>query len=117
MNKVVLTVLVGLSAVANSLHAAVELGSVDVKAVPVRTPPPAYSPELRRQKEEGVVVVTLVIDAKGEVAEANVSKSTNPKLERVAVDGVRRWKFKPAQKDGVAVASQVSVPLHFQVDE
>ncbi len=88
----------------------------DTKAVPLRTPPPEYPVALRRANITGLVVVKLDINAEGKVTEASVVKSNQPKLEPHALRAVKNWLFKPATKDGVAVAASLSVPLQFQIE-
>jgi protein TonB len=81
--------------------------------VPVRTVPPAYPGELRREGVSGVVMVKCQIDSQGNVTDTEVEKSTNPAFERPAMEAVRRWKFKPAKQDGQPVAIKVSIPIKF----
>jgi periplasmic protein TonB len=88
----------------------------DDPPVPVRTPPPKYPTELKREGVSGMVVVNMVIDTDGSVQEVTVSKSTHIEFERPAIDAVKGWKFKPAKKDGAAIRSRVALPLKFTVD-
>jgi protein TonB len=81
--------------------------------VPVRTVRPDYPDELRRDGLSGVVVVKCQIDAQGNVTETAVEKSSNPAFEKPAVVALKRWKFKPAKQDGVAVGITVSIPVKF----
>ncbi len=81
--------------------------------VPVRTVAPDYPDELRREGVSGLVVVKCSIDAQGNVAEAEVEKSSNAAFEKPAVAAVRKWKFKPAKQDGSPVAIKVSIPIKF----
>jgi protein TonB len=91
--------------------------AVDVNPVPVKTPPPDYPSEMKRSGLSGVVAVTLVIDEKGVVVSANVAKSSHPDFGAPAVDAVKKWKFKPAKKDGVPVKMRVTIPIRFNLDE
>lgn len=90
---------------------------VDVKPVPVKTPPPIYPEELKREGVSGVVAVSIVIDEKGLVASATVVKSSNPNLNDAAIAAVKKWKFKPGQKDGEPVKTRVTIPINFSLDE
>lgn len=81
--------------------------------VPVRTVPPTYPSELRREGVSGVVMVKCQIDTQGNVTGTEVEKSSNPAFEQPAVDAVKRWKFKPAKQDGVPVVIKVSIPIKF----
>lgn len=48
-------------------------------------------------------VLEIVIDEKGDVVDANVIKSVNAAFDGIVVGAARRWKYRPALKDGVAV--------------
>lgn len=81
--------------------------------VPVRTVPPEYPDELRREGVSGLVMVKCSIDQQGNVVETEVEKSSNPAFEKPAVAAVKKWKFKPAKQDGNPVAIKVSIPIKF----
>ena len=89
----------------------------DVKPVPLKTPPPEYPLSLKREGLDGVVAVKVMIDVTGAVSECSVSKSTDPRFDEAALAAVKKWKFKPAQKDGAPVAIKIIIPIHFQVNE
>lgn len=82
---------------------------------PLRTVAPTYPHELRAQGVSGMVAVSVVIDPKGNVTEPSVSKSSHPGFEQPALQAVAQWKFKPATKDGQAVAVRVVLPVKFSV--
>jgi periplasmic protein TonB len=81
--------------------------------VPVRTVPPDYPPELRREGVSGLVMVKCTIDESGNVIDPQVEKSSNGAFEKPAVEALRKWKFKPAKQDGTPVAIKVSIPIKF----
>lgn len=87
-----------------------------VKAQPLRTPPPEYPDELRRRQIEGFVLVVAVVDEKGAVVDAEVTKSGNPELTRQALAAIKKWKYKPAEKDGQPIRARVSIPIQFSLD-
>ena len=107
-----LSLLAGSLAVA-PLSAQTAASEFDVRPVPVKTPPPIYPDMLRRDGVAGLVAVRVTIDEQGSVSECVVAKSSREEFERPAVDAVRNWKFKPASKGGVAVKSQVVIPIKF----
>ncbi len=90
---------------------------VDVNPVPVKTPPPDYPSAMKREGTSGVVAVSIVIDEKGSVASCTVTKSSHADFEGPALDAIKKWKFKPAQKDGVPVKMKLTVPLRFNLEE
>lgn len=81
--------------------------------VPVRTVAPEYPDELRRDGVSGLVMVKCSIDVQGNVADAEVEKSSNPAFEKPAMAAVKKWKFKPAKQDGAPTAIKVSIPIKF----
>lgn len=84
--------------------------------VPVRTVSPAYPYEMRREGVSGMVNVNCMIDEKGDVQDPKVEKATNDKFIQPALDALKKWKFKPAKRDGTVVAIRVNIPIRFSVD-
>lgn len=81
--------------------------------VPVRTVPPDYPNELRREGVSGIVTVKCTIDEQGNVQNPEVEKSTNGAFEKPAIAALKKWKFKPAKQDGNPVSTKVSIPIKF----
>ena len=88
----------------------------DTPPVPVRTPPPSYPADLKRDGVSGMVVVNVIVEVDGSVADVEVRKSTNSAFDEPAVEAVKNWRFKPAQKDGNAIRSKVALPLKFSAE-
>jgi protein TonB len=85
--------------------------------VPVRTVPPKFPTELRREGVGGVVTVNFLIDEKGSVQDPKVEKTSNDAFNNPALEALKKWKFKPAKKAGVAVALRVSLPIQFSISD
>ena len=83
----------------------------DKVPIPVRTPPPEVPNDLKGQN--GIVSVVVIIDEKGDVSQATISKSTDAAFEQASIDAVRKWKFKPAEVGGQAVRAKVTIPIRF----
>jgi TonB family protein len=80
----------------------------------ISAPDPKY-PDLPEDAEpRGTVVMLIGVNAKGHVAAVHVLRSDEAVFEKTAVETVKKWKFKPAEKDGHAVAVQVTVEMKFQ---
>ncbi len=84
--------------------------------VPVRTVAPRFPEEMRRNGSSGLVTVSCLIDEKGNVTEPKVIKTSNEAFSEPALEALRKWKFKPAKKDGAAVAIRVNIPVQFTFD-
>lgn len=77
-------------------------------------PDPQY-PQLPVDAEpRGVVVMLVGVDAHGHVGPVRVIRSTEKAFDTTAVDTVKKWKFKPARKDGQAVPVQITVEMKFE---
>jgi periplasmic protein TonB len=85
--------------------------------VPVRTFAPEYPVAMRQARVSGLVVVRCMIDDQGNVSGTSVVKSSNNAFDQNALDAVKKWKFKPARQDGAAIATSVTIPIKFVVDE
>ncbi len=80
--------------------------------------PPDYPEHDRLLGHEGTVVLTVSVDAYGLVLAAELrTPSPHPGLNREALRAVRRWRFTPAQQDGVHVASTTDVSIRFQLHD
>ena len=70
--------------------------------------------ESRRQHEEGIVVLSLLLSPDGRVADISVVTSSGfPRLDRAAMDAVRDWRWSPLTRNGapVMVRGQLRVPF------
>lgn len=84
----------------------------------LRNPAPAYPAAARRSQEEGKVVLKVNVSAQGEPVEVLVESSSGyPRLDRAALDAVRRWRFIPARVGEERVAATVLVPLNFRLTD
>lgn len=78
-------------------------------------PAPQYPPAAARRGEQGTVVVRVEVDATGMPANLSlVRRSGSDELDQAALDAVRRWRFKPAQRDGQATMGTLDVPFDFR---
>jgi TonB family protein len=82
---------------------------------PVQRVEPAYPEEYRRAHVEGIVVLQVAISETGTIEDVSVLKSLAPGLDMAAADAVRRWKFKPATKDGNAVPVLFNLTINFKL--
>ena len=71
----------------------------------------------KRQGVEGQVELSVMIDEKGQVVDAQVVRGAGGKagLNEAAIDNVKKRKYRPATKDGVPVKVWVSVMVNFQL--
>jgi TonB family protein len=83
--------------------------------IPIYKPEPAYSEEARKAKYQGTVVLWIIVDAQGNVADCRVVKPLGLGLDEKAVEGVKVWKFKPAMRNGTPVPVRVMVEVSFRL--
>ena len=83
----------------------------------LNNPAPEYPPVARRRGEEGRVLLSVAVCPAGWAERIEVRASSgSPRLDRAALEAVRRWRFVPANQNGVAVASRIVVPIVFRLD-
>jgi protein TonB len=76
---------------------------------------PEFSDEARRQKYQGVVVLSLIVDAQGLPQHIRVIRNLGMGLDEKAVEAVKQYKFKPAMKDGHPVPVEINIEVNFQL--
>jgi TonB family protein len=83
-------------------------------AVPQRlvTAQPVYPAFAKSAHVSGVVEVSIVIDASGNVTRTQVVKSI-PQLDKAAIDAVKQWKYAPTLVNGAAVPVTMIVQVAF----
>lgn len=74
---------------------------------------PLYPWALHETNISGSVVVEMIIDDTGRVAEAKVVESTHPEFEVPTLEAVKKWQFTPGRKDGRAVSTKVKQKLEY----
>lgn len=79
-------------------------------------PAPGYPSLSRRLGEEGRVLLRVHVAAGGTAKSVALHKSSgHSRLDQVALDTVRRWKFVPARQGDKPVDAWVIVPIQFSL--
>jgi protein TonB len=79
-------------------------------------PKPDYPPQSRRLREQGLVKLRVHVSEEGSTREVMLHTSSGyERLDNAALDAVRRWRFRPAQRAGTPVAGWVVVPVRFEL--
>lgn len=82
----------------------------------LNNPAPAYPALSRRMGEEGKVVLRVFVNEQGLPAQVQLKTSSGfSRLDSVALETVRHWKFVPARRGDQAVAAWVLVPISFSL--
>jgi periplasmic protein TonB len=79
-------------------------------------PAPPYPPISKRLKEQGRVLLRVFVSIEGNAERVELRQSSGfERLDQVAIDTVKRWKFVPGKHDGVLEAMWVTVPIVFEL--
>jgi protein TonB len=77
-------------------------------------PAPRYPPESRRVREQGLVMLRVLIDESGHAKSVEIyTSSGHPRLDEAARAAVARAVFKPYMDGGTARAAAAFVPVEF----
>ncbi len=96
----------------------VELGSVTEPPKIIKSADPVYPQTAQRLGIGGSITVNALIDEKGNVIDTGILKGIQDDrgLGRAAVTAVKKWKFQPARKSGVAVKVWKSFIIAFKAE-
>lgn len=76
----------------------------------------AYPIEALRNREQGTVILRVLVGADGSVLGVEIEKSSGSRsLDRAAREAVAKWRFHPATRNGVARSAWASVPVTFNL--
>jgi protein TonB len=80
----------------------------------VVAPQPGYPSASRRLREQGLVVLRVLVDERGKAQQLSVHESSgHERLDRAALDAVGRAAFKPYVANGLAQRVYVLIPIEF----
>ncbi|MFN3322071.1 MAG: energy transducer TonB [Bryobacteraceae bacterium] len=83
--------------------------------VPIYKVEPEYSEEARKAKFQGTVLLSIVVDEKGQTQNIKVLRPLGLGLDEKAIEAVTKWRFRPAYKDGKPVAVAANVEVNFRL--
>lgn len=76
---------------------------------------PIYPPASMRAREQGYVVVQVLVDEKGQARTVEVVRSSGyPRLDESAVDAIRKWTFTPAE-GSAGPEARISITWEFEL--
>lgn len=90
----------------------VMVGDLDERLLEGR--PPRYPVDSRRKREQGTVVVRLLIGTDGRVQQISIAQSSGfARLDQAAIQAIRDWRWQPIIRDGqpVEVRGLYSMPF------
>ena len=88
------------------------LGEISAKMISAN--PPRYPMDSRRAREQGTVVLSVLLSTDGRVSDISVARSSGfSRLDRAALDAVRGWRWSPVVRDGNPVLARGLVTIPF----
>jgi protein TonB len=76
-----------------------------------------YPATALRQREQGRVLLNVLVDAGGNVQRIEIARSSgHANLDAAAREAVQRAHFKPVLRDGKAISAWGMVPIEFRLD-
>jgi protein TonB len=80
-------------------------------------PPPAYPESARRDGQQGLTVVEVLVSKAGVPLDVRVVKTSGIEvLDGAAAAGVRQWRFSPAMRDREPIDARITIPIRFRLD-
>jgi periplasmic protein TonB len=83
--------------------------------VPLLQPEAEFSDEARRQKYQGLCMISLIVDAHGNPQNPRVVHALGMGLDEKALQAVQLYRFKPAMKDGHPVPVAITIAVNFRL--
>ena len=87
------------------------LGSDTAGARAILAPVPQIPDELREEALDTVAVAHFKVSADGQVEVDLIKPTSNPQLNGILLDTLKQWRFFPAMRNGVAIASEFDVRI------
>lgn len=82
----------------------------------LNNPAPQYPALSKRLGEEGRVILRVYVDERGLPARVEMRTSSgHGRLDEIALETVKQWKFVPARRGDQAVSAWVLVPISFSL--
>lgn len=94
------------------------LGEISARMVSAN--PPRYPMDSRRAREQGTVVLSVLLATDGRVSDIGIARSSGfSRLDRAALEAVRGWRWSPLMRDGNPVMARgiVTIPFILQDSE
>ena len=86
------------------------------EADPTYSPQPTLPDDLRSEALDKTFVAEFVVGVDGKPNTVKVAQSTgNDELDRLALETAKKWRFKPATRDGQPIESRVRLHIEFTV--
>jgi TonB family protein len=78
---------------------------------------PEYTEEARQAHLQGVVVLSVEVDANGKAVNPRVVRSLGYGLDQKAIEAVGKWNFRPSYKDGKPATVAATIEVNFRLSD
>lgn len=83
----------------------------------IREPSPRYPPQSRKLREQGLVMLKVLIDENGQACSVEIESSSGyARLDHAAREAVTRAAFRPYVEDGEPRRALVLIPIEFYLN-
>ena len=83
--------------------------------VAISMPDPEYPHPAGRNNVVGIAIVAITVLKDGSVTDIQVLQSADPSINKVTVDTVKTWKFKPAMCGTEPIIRDIQVEMKFEI--
>jgi TonB family protein len=77
--------------------------------------PPEYTPELKSACVEGKVSLIFIVNADDSIRDIEIQKSPDYRLNTIAVNTLKKWRFTHASENGVAIDCDMQTAIEFSL--
>lgn len=89
---------------------------VDTPPTVIERSAPDFPSVMAKAHIDGKAIIALLVSTSGQPEQVQVEQATHPLFANAALNAVKRWRFKPALKNGQPVASTFTLPIEFRRD-
>ncbi len=84
----------------------------------LKNPPPPYPREAVLKGQEGLVLLSVVVDKYGHSQSVELKQSSGfSLLDKAALKAVKKWKFNPGKMGFMATESKLVIPIRFRIED
>lgn len=89
----------------------------DLRPELLRSYKPRYPEHLVQEGVQGRVLLEVQVLTNGRAGEVGLVRGVHPDLDRLAMQSMRRFRWRPARKDGAKVEATIIIAIRFQIEE
>jgi protein TonB len=91
--------------------------TIKVDARSTQNYPPVYPKLSKRLKEEGTVVLSMLISSLGQIKKISIHESSGySRLDKAALSAATKWRYQPATVNGMAIEQHYLMPIEFKLN-